>query len=67
MVNELRVPVPEDLMERMRKAETAEAARREGVAIARKLADTLRPSIQGIQLSAPFGQYRMALDVIADS
>ena len=35
MVNELRVPVPPPYMERMRRAETTEAARAEGVAIAR--------------------------------
>ena len=34
MVNELRVPVPEPYMERMRSADNAEAARAEGVAIA---------------------------------
>ncbi len=64
MVNELRVPVPKDLMACMQKAETGEAARHEGVAIARKLVQALRPGVQGIQLSAPFGQYRMALDVL---
>ena len=37
MVNELRVPVPEAYMERMRRAENAEAARAEGVAIAREM------------------------------
>ncbi|HXS96782.1 MAG TPA: bifunctional homocysteine S-methyltransferase/methylenetetrahydrofolate reductase, partial [Candidatus Limnocylindrales bacterium] len=34
MVNELRVPVPQPYMERMRNADNAEAARAEGVAIA---------------------------------
>ena len=37
MVNELRVPVPEHFMERMRRAEDAEKARQEGVAIAREM------------------------------
>ena len=66
MANELRVPVPSDLMERMRKADTGDAARREGVAIARDLVQALRPIVAGIQISAPFGHYRTALDVIAD-
>src|SRR5712671_5072409 len=37
MVNELRVPVPEHYMERMRRAETAEKARLEGVEIGREM------------------------------
>lgn len=64
MVNELRVPVPADFMRRMQKAETTEAARHEGVAIAREVMEILRPNVQGVQLSAPFGQYRLALDVL---
>ncbi|MGD0499444.1 MAG: bifunctional homocysteine S-methyltransferase/methylenetetrahydrofolate reductase [Bryobacteraceae bacterium] len=63
MVNELRVPVPEEYLERMRRADTAEAAREEGVAIAREMAARVRDIVQGVQLSAPFGRYQMALDV----
>lgn len=63
MVNELRVPVPELFMERMRQAGSAEEARREGVAIARELVQKVRPLVQGVQLSAPFGRYQMAIDV----
>jgi homocysteine S-methyltransferase len=63
MVNELRVPVPEYYMERMRRAEDAETARREGVAIAQEMVERIRGMVQGIQLSAPFGRYQMALDV----
>ena len=37
MVNELRVPVPEPLMERMRSADSAEKARQEGIAIAQEM------------------------------
>jgi homocysteine S-methyltransferase len=63
MLNELRVPVPEEFMARMRRAENAEQAREEGVAIAREMVQRVRPMVQGVQLSAPFGRYRMALDV----
>jgi homocysteine S-methyltransferase len=63
MLNELRVPVPEQFLERMRRAENAEHAREEGVAIAREMVERARPMVQGVQLSAPFGRYRMALDV----
>jgi homocysteine S-methyltransferase len=63
MVNELRVPVPEAFMERMRHADSAEKARQEGVAIAREMVRRVRPMVQGVQLSAPFGRYQMAIEV----
>ncbi len=63
MVNELRVPVPEHYMERMRRAENAEKARQEGVAIAREMVERVRHMVQGVQLSAPFGRYAMAIEV----
>jgi homocysteine S-methyltransferase len=63
MVNELRVPVPEEYMERMRRVDSAEKAREEGVAIAREMTARVRQMVQGVQLSAPFGRYQMALDV----
>jgi 5,10-methylenetetrahydrofolate reductase len=63
MVNELRVPVPEEYMERMRCVDSAERARDEGVAIARDMTGRVRQMVQGVQLSAPFGRYQMALDV----
>jgi methionine synthase / methylenetetrahydrofolate reductase(NADPH) len=63
MVNELRVPVPEEFMERMRSVDDADKARAEGVAIARQMVERIRTMVQGVQLSAPFGRYQMALDV----
>ncbi|MGD0872085.1 MAG: bifunctional homocysteine S-methyltransferase/methylenetetrahydrofolate reductase [Bryobacteraceae bacterium] len=63
MVNELRVPVPEHFMERMRGVDNAEKAREEGVNIAREMVTRVRGMVQGVQLSAPFGRYQMALDV----
>jgi homocysteine S-methyltransferase len=63
MVNELRVPVPEEFMERMRGVDSAEKAREEGVAIAREMVTRVQSMVQGVQLSAPFGRYQMALDV----
>ncbi len=63
MVNELRVPVPHASMERMRRAESAETARAEGIAIAREMVERVRSLVAGIQLSAPFGRYQTALDV----
>ncbi len=63
MINELRVPVPEPYLERMRNADSAEAARAEGVAIAREMVQRVRPMVAGVQLSAPFGRYQTAIDV----
>jgi methionine synthase / methylenetetrahydrofolate reductase(NADPH) len=63
MVNELRVPVPEPFMERMRRCDNAEASRKEGVAIAQEMVERCRPMVQGVQLSAPFGRYAMAIEV----
>jgi homocysteine S-methyltransferase len=63
MVNELRVPVPEHFMERMRRVDNADKARAEGVAIAREMTARVRQMVQGVQLSAPFGRYQMAIDV----
>lgn len=63
MVNELRVPVPREYMDRMRLADTADKARAEGVAIAREMTGKVRRMVQGAQLSAPFGRYEMAVQV----
>jgi methionine synthase I (cobalamin-dependent)/5,10-methylenetetrahydrofolate reductase len=63
MVNELRVPVPDEYMDRMRRADNAEAARKEGIAIAQEMVRRVRPMVQGVQLSAPFGRYAMAIEV----
>jgi len=63
MVNELRVRVPAQFMERMRSADTPERARQEGVRIAQEMVQQVRPMVQGVQLSAPFGRYSMAIEV----
>ena len=64
MVNELRVPVPQRYMERMRHADSAEKARAEGILIAQEMSHHVRSMMmQGVQLSAPFGRYEMAVQV----
>jgi methionine synthase / methylenetetrahydrofolate reductase(NADPH) len=63
MVNELRVPVPSQFMERMRRADNAERARAEGILIGQEMAARARFAVQGVQLSAPFGRYEMAIQV----
>ena len=65
MVNELRIPVPPPLMDRMRLADSGEKARQEGVAVAREMVGQVRSMVQGVQLSAPFGRVELALEVAA--
>jgi len=64
MKNELRVSVPDEIIERMGRAATAEAARAEGVEIAREMLKSVRGTVQGVQISAPQGRYPTAVDVL---
>jgi 5,10-methylenetetrahydrofolate reductase len=64
MKNELRVSVPDNIIERMAKAATGDAARAEGVTIAREMLSAVRPTVQGAQVSAPLGRYSSAADVL---
>ena len=64
MKNELRVSVPDAILERMARAQTPEAARAEGVAIAREMLIAARQMGQGAQISAPMGRYSSAVDVL---
>jgi methionine synthase I (cobalamin-dependent)/5,10-methylenetetrahydrofolate reductase len=64
MKNELRVSIPDEIIERMAKAPNADAARAEGVAIAREMLARVRNDVQGAQISAPFGRYSAAADVL---
>ncbi len=64
MKNELRVSVPDSILERMARAKTPEAAREEGVAIAREMLIAVRGMVQGAQISAPLGRYSSAADVL---
>jgi len=64
MKNELRVSVPDSILERMARAQNPEAARAEGVAIAREMLMACRQMTQGAQISAPMGRYSSAVDVL---
>jgi methionine synthase I (cobalamin-dependent)/5,10-methylenetetrahydrofolate reductase len=64
MKNELRVSVPDSILERMSRAATPEAAREEGIAIAREMLIAIRGMTQGAQISAPQGRYSSAVDVL---
>jgi methionine synthase I (cobalamin-dependent)/5,10-methylenetetrahydrofolate reductase len=64
MKNELRVSVPDSILDRMSRAANPEAARHEGVAIAREMLIAVRGMVQGAQISAPQGRYSSAVDVL---
>lgn len=61
------VSVPAQVLERMRKAsdKSKEHGVAEGVAIAREMLERVRASVQGVQVSAPFGRIELALEVFA--
>jgi methionine synthase / methylenetetrahydrofolate reductase(NADPH) len=65
MKNDLRVSMPEEIMLRMAQADTPDAARREGIQIAQEMLEAVRPYVDGVQVSAPFGRYAAAAEVIA--
>src|SRR5215475_2980229 len=64
MKNELRVSVPDSILERMTRATNPEAARAEGIAIAREMLVAVRDMVQGAQISAPQSRYSAAVDVL---
>jgi homocysteine S-methyltransferase len=65
MKNDLRISMPEEIMLRMAQADTPEAARLEGIKIAQEMLEAVQPYVQGVQVSAPFGNYEPAAEVIA--
>jgi homocysteine S-methyltransferase len=65
MKNDLRISMPEEMMLRMAQADTPQTARAEGIKIAREMVEAVRPYVQGVQVSAPFGNYDVAAEVIA--
>lgn len=64
MKNELRVSVPDAVLDRMAAAKTPEHAKEEGIAIAREMLTAVRSLVQGAQISAPLGKYSAAVDVL---
>ena len=48
----------------MQRADTPELARAEGIKIAREMLSAARPMIEGVQVSAPFGRYSCAIEIL---
>ncbi len=64
MKNDLRVSMPDEILARMAGAADKEAALAEGVAIAQEMLASVRGAVQGVQVSAPFGKYAVATEVL---
>ena len=64
MKNDLRVSVPDEILLRMHKAETPERSRAEGILIAQEMLSAAQTMVQGVQVSAPFGRYTAAAEVL---
>ena len=59
------VVVPPEVLRRMERITDKDAAREEGLAIARETLLEVRDLVQGVQVSAPFGRVQYALDVFS--
>jgi len=65
MANEVPgVRVPDQVLERMRRVDGAEAAAAEGIAIAREAVNAIRTMVQGVHIAAPGGRIDSALAVL---
>ena len=62
--NDLKVAMPDAILKRMADVASPEAARAEGVKIAQEMLAQVRGLVQGVQVSAPFGKYSAAAEVM---
>jgi homocysteine S-methyltransferase len=58
------VVVPDEIISRMEKAKTKEDGIKIGLDIAREMKERLSSSVQGYQVSAPFGKVDIAINVL---
>ena len=58
------VRVPSALIERMRRASSADTAAQEGVSIAREITHALRGAVQGVNVIPPRSRFDLALDLL---
>jgi len=66
MKNDLKVSMPDAILKRMAIATEAgkEVALAEGIKIAQEMLASVRGAVQGVQVSAPFGKYAAAAEVL---
>jgi homocysteine S-methyltransferase len=65
MKNELRISVPDPILQRMAVASTVDAARAIGVEIAQEMLTAVKPMVQGTQLSIPSGRFSGAAEILS--
>ena len=59
------VSVPDEIIERMRAANSKEEALKEGITIAQEMVRQIKDHVEGVQVSAPFGKVKHALSVLS--
>jgi methionine synthase I (cobalamin-dependent)/5,10-methylenetetrahydrofolate reductase len=64
MKNDLKVSMPDEILARMASAASKEAALVEGVKIAQEMLASVAGEVQGVQVSAPFGKFEAAAEVL---
>jgi homocysteine S-methyltransferase len=64
MKNDLRVSMPDSILARMAEAPDKKAALAIGLAIAQEMLAEVRDQVQGVQVSAPFGNFGAAAEVL---
>ncbi len=64
MRNELKVSMPEEILTRMGAQNDKQASLAEGLRIAQEMLASVRGEVQGVQVSAPFGKYTAAAEVL---
>ena len=57
--------VPDSVLERMRKTDTPEKARAEGIQIAQDILGRIQDMVQGVQVRGPFEQYETPVEVLS--
>jgi homocysteine S-methyltransferase len=62
--NSLGVSIPDEIFVRIGATTSKESALAEGIAIAREMLASVRGEVQGVQVSAPFGKYDAAAEVL---
>ncbi|MFC6647350.1 bifunctional homocysteine S-methyltransferase/methylenetetrahydrofolate reductase [Granulicella cerasi] len=64
MKNDLKVAMPEEIFQRMAATTSKEEGLAEGIKIAQEMLAAVRNDVQGVQVSAPFGKYPAAVEVL---
>lgn len=58
------VVIPDAIMERIGRFESKEDQLKIGIEIAKEMLEKVRSRVQGVQISAPFGRYEIAIEIV---